>query len=78
MAADACGFIPTFRKAFHKPHEETLMEYALSVVKFTIALFALESFNLTTWLYPASLVLTNGLFVAMLLGRRRSLGLKPA
>ncbi len=70
MLADALGFVPTFRKAYVKPAEETLTEYFLSAVKWSIALFALESFQLTTWLYPASLVLTNGLFVLMVLSRR--------
>src|SRR5665213_1595078 len=28
--ADACAFIPTFRKSFYKPDQETLTEYGLS------------------------------------------------
>src|SRR5688500_6817176 len=27
--ADALAFIPTFRKSYHKPYEETLTEYGL-------------------------------------------------
>lgn len=70
---DAVGYIPTFRKGFHKPYEETISTFFLSSLKFLIALFALRSLNLITWLYPASLVLTNAFFVAMLISRRRSL-----
>lgn len=68
---DLLGFIPTFRKSYHKPYEETATLYALSSLKLAVALFALESYNLTTVLYPASLVLTNAVFVTMLLMRRK-------
>lgn len=68
---DALAFIPTFRKTYFKPHEETLTEYALAAVKFFISIIALESLTLSTWLYPASLVIMNGAFVVMALIRRR-------
>ena len=68
--ADALAFLPTFRKAYAKPHEETLSEFGLSAIKWAITIPALQSFNLTTALYPASLVCTNSLFVVMVLVRR--------
>ena len=67
---DAFGFLPTFRKAYYKPYEETLSLYALAGTKFVFSLFALESFSLATWLFPGYLVLANGLFVTLLLWRR--------
>jgi hypothetical protein len=70
---DAIACIPTFRKSYHKPYEETLIEYFLASLKFVIALFALQSFTLVTWLYPASLVVTNGLFTIMTVMRRKQL-----
>jgi hypothetical protein len=70
---DALAYIPTFRKTYFKPHEETLIEYALGSLKFLIGLFALQSFEIVNWLYPASLVLMNGLFVIMALIRRKQL-----
>lgn len=72
---DALGFAPTFRKAFHKPQEETLITFALSAVKFVIAIIALTNYSAITVLYPASLVLMNGLFVGMLIVRRKQLGI---
>lgn len=69
--ADAFAFIPTFHKSYHRPQEETLFEYAISSLKWTLSIFALGSYSLTTWLYPASLIITNGLFVIMALVRRR-------
>src|SRR5258708_5494421 len=70
-AADALAFLPTFRKSYTKPEQETLTEYGLSVIKWVLAIVALESLNITTWLYPASLVFTNSAFVAMALIRRK-------
>lgn len=70
---DAFGFFPTFRKSFSKPNEETLTTYALSGLKFLIALAALENVSVVTALYPASLVLMNWAFVGMLIIRRRKL-----
>ena len=71
--SDALGFVPTFRKSFHKPHDETLIEYSLSTIKWILGILALSSRNLTTALYPASLILTNSVFVIMSLVRRKQL-----
>jgi len=74
--SDALAFIPTFRKSFYKPDQETLIEYAFSAVKWMIAIFALQTISLTTWLFPASLIFTNGSFVIMSLIRRKILSKK--
>lgn len=68
---DALGFYPTFRKSYNKPYQETLSTYTLSSIKFVVALIALESYTVTTWLYPFSLVIMNAAFVAMLYVRRK-------
>lgn len=70
---DFLGFVPTIRKSYMKPHEETLIHYVLAGLKFVLAIAALDSYNLTTWLYPASLVAANLLFVVMLVARRRKI-----
>lgn len=70
---DFLGFLPTIRKSYHKPYEETLITYLLSGLKFVLAIIALENYTIVTWLYPASLVLANLLFVVLLLVRRRQL-----
>ena len=74
--ADAIGFLPTFKKGFYKPYEETVSMYALSAIKFIPALFALESRTLTTVLYPASLIAMNGIFSTYIIIRRRQCALK--
>lgn len=72
---DALGFAPTFRKAYYHPEQETLITFALSAVKFVIAIAALSHYSAVTVLYPASLVFMNGLFVTMLVTRRKQLGI---
>ena len=74
IAADTLGFVPTFRKGYGKPQEETVSQFALSALRWALSIFALQSFTLTTWLYPAFLVLLDSSLVAMLLLRRRKLG----
>ncbi len=68
--ADALGFFPTIRKTYHHPHDETLVEYALCVVKWSIGFVALGSLNPTTVIYPVSVIITNGSFVVLGLVRR--------
>ena len=65
------GFYPTFRKSYNKPQEETIITYFLSGLKFAIALMALQSYSIITYLYPIFLVLINWTFVVMLIIRRR-------
>ncbi len=72
-AVDALACVPTYRKGYFKPFEETVSTYVLSSVKFIPGFFALESLNLTTWLYPVSIVVTNLGLVCMLLWRRKQL-----
>lgn len=70
---DALGFFPTFRKSFHKPHEETLITYILSGLKYVFALFALNKVSLVTALFPSYLIIANWLFVAIVLMRKKKL-----
>lgn len=70
---DFLGFLPTIRKSYHKPHEETLITYLLSGLKFVLGIIALDHYTLTTWFYPASLVLANLFFVVMLIVRRKKI-----
>jgi hypothetical protein len=68
--ADQVGFIPTFRKAYKKPAEESVTIFILSCVSYVMSLFALQTINLVTALYPATLVIGDTIFVLMVLYRR--------
>lgn len=70
---DFLGFLPTIRKSYFKPHEETMIHYVLSSLKFTLAIFGLGRYTLVTVVYPASVVVANMSFVFMLIGRRKKL-----
>lgn len=70
-AIDVVAFVPTFRKSWGKPGEETLQTYILCGSSFALSLFVLESVNISTVLYPATLMATNAAFVAMVFWRRR-------
>ncbi len=70
---DLFGFIPTFRKSYLRPNEETMFTYSMSGLKFVVGIVALEKISLVTALYPASLVITNGLFISLLVVRRAQL-----
>lgn len=68
---DALGFVPTLRKGWAKPHEETLIFYVLSFLKFAAGLIALRSYSPTTYLFPALVAFINAFFSATLILRRR-------
>lgn len=74
---DFLGFVPTIRKSYHKPHEETLIHYVLAGLKFVLAIVALDNYTIVTWLYPASLVAANLFFVFMLVRRRKLQPVEP-
>jgi hypothetical protein len=67
------GFYPTFRKSWHKPGQEPLSVYWLTVAKWVTSLVALHTLSLTTTLYPVAALLINLLFIALVVMRRRRL-----
>ncbi len=77
---DALGFYPTFRKSWKRPFEEPAVSYLLSGAKFAVSLPALQVFSIITVIYPLSHVITNAIFVTMILWRRKvlSTSLSPA
>ena len=67
---DTVAFIPTFRKGYAHPDTENATTYTLSSIKFIFGIFALQTLSVTTVLYPASLIIANGVFVFVLLWRK--------
>lgn len=68
------GFIPTLRKSYTNPYEETITTFGLNSTKFFLALFALNSVTLVTGLYPVVLSSINAYFVVFLIIRRKIVG----
>ena len=74
---DLLGFAPTIRKSWNKPHSETLSFYLLNTFRFCLAIMALQTYSIVTTAYPVAWALSNGLFAALLLIRRRQLNKGP-
>lgn len=68
---DIIAYIPTARKSYIKPYEETISTWVLNTFKWFISIGGLQSVTLTTVFFPAVIVPTNILFITMLLVRRR-------
>lgn len=69
---DLVGFLPTLRKTFLQPFDEDLGFYAFTVARNIMAMAALESFSVTTLLFPAATGFACILFIATTLAQRRS------
>ena len=69
----AVAFVPTFRKGYFKPEEETILTFVMSSTKFIFGLFALQSLTLTTVLYPSVMLCMNAACACMLALRRGQL-----
>ena len=68
---DALGFAPTLRKAWARPHEESMQFYLIFAVRSILSVWALESRTLTTVLFPAAMVVACILVCGLLWWRRR-------
>jgi hypothetical protein len=56
-AADACGYIPTFRKGYSAPHEESYSVYLCSGTSHLLSLFSLPIYTWTIGIYQTALVI---------------------
>ena len=73
VLTDLLAFIPTFRKTWNLPHDETLFAYGMASLKFIVAFFAFSSFSVVTVMYPAYLIIANITFVIFALIMRKAI-----
>ena len=73
VGADIIGIIPSIRKAWHKPHEETLSMWLINAGRHGLSIFALQQYNFITLLNPVVWVIANGVFSLILITRRGAL-----
>lgn len=71
--SDSIGFLPTYRKAYYKPFEENITSFSVGLTYYVLAIFALKTFTITTWLYPVVIIIVDAAFVIMTLVRRSQL-----
>lgn len=69
--SDGIGFLPSIRKAYYFPNEESVSPWTIGILYYIVSLFALESFTVTTWLYPAAIILFDSIFVLEIIIRRK-------
>lgn len=67
---DTLAFLPTIRKSWGKPQQESLVFYAIACLRYALGLVVLESFNATTMLCPVVTVVLNGILVMIIIMRR--------
>ena len=70
---DALATLPTLRKAYHKPFEESFALFSLNGIKSVFSIFAFQTYTLVAVLYPVMLVLFNFLVALVIFVRRRQL-----
>jgi hypothetical protein len=70
---EVLAFAPTFRKAFARPHEETVVTFGLSTLACLLGIAGLGQITIITALYLATAVVMNGGLVGMLLVQRHRL-----
>jgi hypothetical protein len=73
-AVNVFGIVPTFRKSYTRPDQESVSIWTMDMFMFGASLIALDVFSLTTALFPVVIVLQNSVLVGMVLIRRRQLG----
>lgn len=73
---DLVAFVPTYRKSWNKPGEEHAFSYFLFGCSALMSIIAIENYNITTVIYPLSILLSCWGFVGMLFIRRKALGYK--
>lgn len=70
VLTDILGFGPTLRKAWDKPHSETLFTWWMAAFRHGLGIAALQRFNLLTLLYPVAWTTSNIIFCIIILIRR--------
>jgi hypothetical protein len=71
---EALGFMPTYCKVWQRPFDESQLAFSLTIVKYMLALGAMEMYTLTTVLFPAALILLSLLLIAEISWRKKRLG----
>jgi hypothetical protein len=63
VSIDLMAFIPTFHKTYCHPKSDTPLLYTTNVLRHSLALGALGSYNIATMLHSIVMIVTNSLMV---------------
>jgi hypothetical protein len=78
LTIDFIGTLPTLRHSWLKPAEETWQTFLIGVVAPLLTIVSLTRYNIASLLFPLYLFLANAAIVAVVITRRRQLGLSLA
>jgi hypothetical protein len=67
---DILGFGPTLRHAWRNPYQEQITFYALYVIRNVFSFAALESYSVTTWLFPVAVGIACLPLIGVIVWRR--------
>ena len=73
ICIDLLGLLPTFRKSYMKPYEETITMYFLSWVIFLFSAIAIDSYSFLTVWHQLAIIIFDWWLVLFLLYRRKIL-----
>jgi hypothetical protein len=65
------SYIPTFRKTYIYPYSENLSPHVMGFISYGLSIFCIETYKLSTLIYPVSLSFMMLLFILMVMIRRR-------
>lgn len=71
VSIDVLAFMPTLRKAWQRPHTETVSVYAMNVLRHILTLFSLDAYNIATTLHSIAMVVMNTLMTAFILRTKK-------
>ncbi len=69
-AIDGVGYLPSFRNIWRRPHDDMVYAFALSTLRHSIAIGAMEHYSLTNLIYPVFCAVSDLGFVGLMLTRR--------
>jgi hypothetical protein len=75
---DMIGFGPTFRKAYHRPFEESRVFFIIIILRNVCSVVALEAYSVTTVLFPFCLAVGALVLLVILQHRRLALSEQAA
>jgi hypothetical protein len=73
VVADLIGVALMLPKTYRDPSSETLSTYAIGVVSTLCALVAVNSTDVSLWIYPIYILIADSAVVAVIWYRRRAL-----
>lgn len=75
---DVLGFLPTIRKSAQAPYAEDLTIYAMLFVRNIFAIVALETYSITTVIFPAAMSVAIGVMIPIVRIQRLRFPSPPA